>query len=88
MGHENGDKQRLGKRRHVQGMLDETDPLNLLGKYVTFVALARCEKTKKCNDSVLCFSNFMFCLCFAFRNRKNLVLHTEHMNSQPLQPSL
>ena len=27
MGHENGDKQRLGKRRHVQGMLDETDPL-------------------------------------------------------------
>ena len=27
MGHENGDKQRLAKRRHVQGMLDETDPL-------------------------------------------------------------
>ena len=28
MGHENGGKQRLAKRRHVQGMLDETDPLN------------------------------------------------------------
>ena len=27
MGHESGDKQRLAKRRHVQGMLDETDPL-------------------------------------------------------------
>ena len=27
MAHENGDKQRLAKRRHVQGMLDETDPL-------------------------------------------------------------
>ena len=27
MGHENGGKQRLAKRRHVQGMLDETDPL-------------------------------------------------------------
>ena len=27
MGHENGSKQRLAKRRHVQGMLDETDPL-------------------------------------------------------------
>ena len=27
MGHENGDKQRLAKRRHVQGMMDETDPL-------------------------------------------------------------
>ena len=27
MGHENGDKQRPAKRRHVQGMLDETDPL-------------------------------------------------------------
>ena len=27
MGHENGDKQRLAKRRHVQGMLDKTDPL-------------------------------------------------------------
>ena len=30
MGHENGDKQRLAKRRHVQGMLDETDPLILV----------------------------------------------------------
>ena len=29
MGHENGDKQRSAKRRHVQGMLDETDPLTL-----------------------------------------------------------
>ena len=28
MGHENGGKQRLAKRRHVQGMLDETDPLS------------------------------------------------------------
>ena len=26
MAHENGDKQRPGKRRYVQGMLDETDP--------------------------------------------------------------
>ena len=30
MAHENGDKQRLAKRRHVQGMLDETDPLSSL----------------------------------------------------------
>ena len=29
MAHENGDKQRPAKRRHVQGMLDETDPLSL-----------------------------------------------------------
>ena len=28
MNHENGDKQRPTKRRHVQGMLDETDPLS------------------------------------------------------------
>ena len=27
MGQENGDKQRPTKRRHVQSMLDETDPL-------------------------------------------------------------
>ena len=27
MAHENGDKQRPAERRHVQGMLDETDPL-------------------------------------------------------------
>ena len=27
MAHENGDKQRLAMGRHVQGMLDETDPL-------------------------------------------------------------
>ena len=27
MGHENGDKQKPTKSRHVQGMLDETDPL-------------------------------------------------------------
>ena len=27
MGHENGHKQRPAKRRHVQGMLDETEPL-------------------------------------------------------------
>ena len=26
---ENGNKQMLAKRRHVQGMLDETDPLTL-----------------------------------------------------------
>ena len=36
MGHENGDKQRLAKRRHVQGMLDETDPL----KYIAFVSVS------------------------------------------------
>ena len=29
MGHENGGKQKPTKRRHVQGMLDETDPLTL-----------------------------------------------------------
>ena len=28
LAHENGDKQRPTKRRHVQGMLDETDPLS------------------------------------------------------------
>ena len=28
MGHENGEKQRPVRRRHVQGMLDETDPLS------------------------------------------------------------
>ena len=28
MGHENGGKQRLAKRRHMQGMLDETDPFS------------------------------------------------------------
>ena len=27
MGHENGNKQGPTKRRHVQGMLDETEPL-------------------------------------------------------------
>ena len=27
MAHENGDRQRPAKRRHMQGMLDETDPL-------------------------------------------------------------
>ena len=27
MAHENGDKQRQTKGRHVQGMMDETDPL-------------------------------------------------------------
>ena len=30
MAHENGDKQRPTKRRHVQGMLDETDPLKAI----------------------------------------------------------
>ena len=29
MAHENGDKQRPTKRQHVQGMLDETDPLTV-----------------------------------------------------------
>ena len=29
----NGDKQRQTKRRHVQGMLDETDPLKILEEY-------------------------------------------------------
>ena len=30
MAHENGEKQRLGKRLHVKGMLDETDLLTVL----------------------------------------------------------
>ena len=34
MGHENGDKQRPTKRRHVQGMLDETEPLTLTVLFV------------------------------------------------------
>ena len=38
MAHENGDKQRLAKRRHVQGMLDETDPLTLEGGLIDFHA--------------------------------------------------
>ena len=29
MAHENGDKQRTTKRRPVQGMLDETDPVKV-----------------------------------------------------------
>ena len=33
MAHENGDKQRPANRRHVQGMLDETDPLKELSPY-------------------------------------------------------
>ena len=37
MAHENGDEQRQTKSRHVQGMLDETDPL----------IAARREKTRK-----------------------------------------
>ena len=32
MGHENGDKQRETKSRHVQGMLDETEPLKIRNK--------------------------------------------------------
>ena len=29
IGHENGDKQGPNERRHMQGMLDETDPLTV-----------------------------------------------------------
>ena len=45
MGHENGGKQRLAKRPHVQGMLDETDPLICDSKEAGDEAhyLARCN---------------------------------------------
>ena len=36
MAHENGDKQRPVNRRHVQGMLDETDPLKADLHFVKF----------------------------------------------------
>ena len=39
MDHENGDKQRPVKRRHVQGMLDETDPLRILKLESFFVVI-------------------------------------------------
>ena len=39
--HENGNKQRSTKRRHVQGMLDETDPLN------AFISCYICEVQKQ-----------------------------------------
>ena len=42
LGHGNGDKQRPTKRRHVQGMLDETDPLKqLMLLYYKFCPSAR-----------------------------------------------
>ena len=43
MAHENGDKQRPTKRRHVQGMLDETDPFNLLKFKVNFPVGCCCK---------------------------------------------
>ena len=39
MAHENGDKQRPAKRRHVQGMLDETDPLTFILNVFMFTFL-------------------------------------------------
>ena len=44
MAHENGDKQRPAKRRHVQGMLDETDPLSLP---ILLVLVPQREKSPK-----------------------------------------
>ena len=45
MGHENGGKQRLAKRRHVQGMLDETDPLmkKHFSQFSFWECVKRCE---------------------------------------------
>ena len=40
MAHENGIKQRSAKRRYVQGMLDETDPLNKGPQRIRFQFLA------------------------------------------------
>ena len=39
MAHENGDEQRQTKSRHVQGMLDETDPLTI-SKSIIIVVVA------------------------------------------------
>ena len=38
MGHENGDKQRATKSRHMQGMLDETGPLTTALMIHTFLS--------------------------------------------------
>ena len=54
MGHENGGKQKPTKRRHVQGMLDETDPLTssnismstrqrILNCYIWSILMYGCE---------------------------------------------
>ena len=41
MAHENGDKQRPINRWHVQGMLDETDPLNFAKLNKTYIVFAK-----------------------------------------------
>ena len=37
MAHDHGNKQRPAKRRHEQGMLDETDPLNSGPSFSRFI---------------------------------------------------
>ena len=51
MGHENGGKQKPTKRRHVQGMLDETDPLMYKSKAKIDVKILFSKITRKSPSS-------------------------------------
>ena len=82
MGHENGGKQRPTKRRHMQGMLDETDPLEFKLSQHLFRVLSRLLKQVEyklqiSSDSKSC-SNLTI-------NKMSLVLDARHMNYIQIQ---
>ena len=62
MAYENGDKQRPAKRRHMQGMLDETDPLNHCSNETESKKLKEYHLLSHCNmftcEEMRCF-NFL-----------------------------
>ena len=66
MGHENGGKQRLAKRRHVQGMLDETDSLTR-NNFHSFLDL-----------DIIIGTNLCFSIVVYIKNADNSLLSPNH----------
>ena len=61
MAHENGDKQRPTKGRHVQGMLDETEPLmsRYKGSYLKGTSSSPLESLTKMFSPIICFRSVL-----------------------------
>ena len=57
MAHENGDKQRPAKRRHVQGMLDETEPLKFVNNGVCVMLFVK--STTGNEEETSCMISFL-----------------------------
>ena len=77
MAHETGDEQRPTKRRHVKGMLDDTDPLSLMN-FRLYESSSTTLETRSHSNHLLCTSFVTYQEGTAYRNGENSNLRLDY----------